>query len=81
MLHPIKLGVAGGVIWGLCMFVTTIICIYTGYAKPFLVMMSSIYPGYAISGWGCLLGLVYGFLDAFFGFFFLAWLYNKLLKV
>lgn len=79
MLHPIKLGVAGGILWGLCMFLTTIISIYTGYAKQLLILMSDIYPGYTISGWGSLLGLVYGFLDLFIGLFLLAWIYNKLI--
>jgi len=80
MLQPNKFGAAGGIIWGLCMFLTTIISIYTGYAKQFLATMSGIYPGYSISGWGSLLGLIYGFLDAFIGLFLLAWLYNKLTK-
>ncbi len=78
MLHPIKLGTAGGIIWGLCMFFTTIISSYTGYAKEFLTMMSDIYPGFTISGCGSVLGFIYGFLDSFIGLFLLAWLYNKL---
>lgn len=80
MLRPIKFGVAGGIIWGLGMFLTTIISMCTGYAKQFLEIMSDIYPGFTISGWGSLLGLIYGFLDAFVALFLLAWLYNKLTK-
>lgn len=80
MLRPTKFGIAGGIIWGLGMFFTAIISMYTGYAKQFLAIMSDIYPGFTISGWGCLLGLIYGFLDAFGGLFLLAWLYNKLVK-
>lgn len=78
MLDPKKLGVAGGILWGLCMFITTIISIYSGYAEDFLNMMASIYPGYSISGFGSIVGLIYGFFDAFVGLFLLAWLYNKL---
>ncbi len=80
MLHSGKLGLAGGIIWGICMLLTTIVSMYTGYAKQFLTMMGSIYPGYTISGWGCLIGLIYGFFDVFIGLFLLAWLYNKLTK-
>ncbi|MBS0652359.1 MAG: bacteriophage holin [Verrucomicrobia bacterium] len=80
MLKAKELGIAGGIIWGLCMFVTTILSMYTGYAKEFLNIMGGIYPGYTISGFGSLLGLVYGFFDAGIGFFLLAWLYNKLTK-
>lgn len=80
MLHSVKLGTAGGIIWGLCMFFTTIISMYTGYASQFLAILSDIYPGYTVSGWGCLIGLIYGFLDAFVGLFVLAWLYNKMTR-
>ncbi len=78
MLNAKKLGVAGGIVWALSMFVCTILAIYTGYSDSFLKVMSSIYPGYAISWGGAFLGLGYGFVDAFVGFFLLAWLYNKL---
>ncbi len=78
MLDPKKLGVAGGILWGLCMFITTVISIYNGYAEDFLNTMASIYPGYSISGFGSIVGLIYGFFDAFVGLFLLAWLYNKL---
>lgn len=78
MIHPVKLGLAGGILWGLSMFVCTILAIYTGYAVQFLDLMSSIYPGYTISWWGSLAGLIYGFLDVFIGLFLLGWLYNLL---
>jgi hypothetical protein len=77
MLNAKKLGAAAGIIWGLCMFVCTLIAMHTGYAKAFLLLMKSIYPGYTISFTGSLLGFLYGFADAFIGFFLLAWLYNK----
>jgi hypothetical protein len=78
MLQPTKFGLAGGILWGLCMFVTTIISMYTGYASQWLMLMSNVYPGYSISGSGSLLGLLYGFIDGFVGLFLLAWIYNKL---
>ena len=78
MLQPGKLGLAGGIIWGLIMFICTILTIYTGYSDQFLTIMKSIYPGYSLTWGGAFLGLVYGFFDAFIGLFLLAYLYNKL---
>lgn len=81
MLNPKKLGIAGGILWSICLFICTILAMYTGYAKEFLNIMISIYPGYSISWFGSIIGLVYGFFDAFIGLFLLAWIYNKLNKI
>ncbi|PIS03093.1 MAG: hypothetical protein COT85_03445 [Chlamydiae bacterium CG10_big_fil_rev_8_21_14_0_10_42_34] len=78
MLSPFRLGAAGGIVWGACMFICTVLAIYTGYSKDFLMTMMSIYPGYDISWGGAFLGLVYGFFDAFIGLMLLAWFYNKM---
>jgi hypothetical protein len=78
MLHPIRLGFAGGILGGLCMLLTTITSVYTGYASQFLELMTAIYPGYTISGSGSLLGMIYGFFDGFIWLFLLGWVYNKL---
>lgn len=80
MLNPVKLGISGGILWGGCMFICTILALLFGYSTEFLNMMASIYPGYNISWGGSLLGLIYGFLDSFIGLFLLAWIYNKLNK-
>ena len=78
MLNARRLGLAGGILWGLSMFVCTLISLYTGYGTAWLNLMADIYPGYTISLIGSVIGLAYGFADAFIGFFLLAWLYNKL---
>jgi hypothetical protein len=78
MLDPKKFGLAGGILWGLCMFACTVLAIFTGYAEMFIKIMEGIYPGYSISWEGSIIGLVYGFFDAFIGLFIFAWLYNKL---
>ena len=72
MLNAKKLGVAGGIVWALSMFVCTILAMYTGYSAVFLKVMASIYPGYAISWGGVFLGPIYGFVDAFIAFYLLA---------
>jgi len=79
MLNAKKFGLAGGILWGACMFIVTLVSLFTGYGRVFLMVMSSIYPGYDISLLGSIVGLIYGFLDAFIGLFLLAWLYNKCL--
>jgi len=81
MLSPLRLGMAGGIIWGVSMFICTILAINIGYSERFLDIMMDIYPGYSISGAGTILGLVYGFIDGFAGFFLLGWIYNKLSKI
>lgn len=80
MLHPVKLGIAGGILWGGSMFVCTLLAVYFGYSKQFLMLMADIYPGYTISLWGSIVGLIYGFLDAFVGLFLLGWIYNRLTR-
>lgn len=66
-LDPKRLGLA-----------TTLISVHIGYAAEFLNCMTSIYPGYAISPMGSLIGLVYGLLDGFVDLYLIAWLYNFL---
>lgn len=78
MLNPIKLGISGGILWGLCMFICTILAFYFGYSAKFLNIMTDVYPGYTISLFGSVVGLIFGFIDGFIGLFLLAWIYNKL---
>lgn len=75
-----RLGLAAGIFWGMSMLVMTLISVYTGYAVAFLNGMASIYPGYAISLTGSLIGLAYGLLDGFVDLYLIAWLYNFLGK-
>ena len=80
-LNEKYLGLAGGILWGFCMLITTWISVGTGYASGLLNAMSTIYPGYTVTLWGCVLGMIYGFLDGFIGFYLLAWLYNSFQKI
>jgi len=41
-------------------------------------MIGRLYRGYTISPAGSLLGLLYGFIDAFIGGAILAWIYNRI---
>ena len=78
MLDSKRLGLAAGILWGLCLFINTVLSIYTGYATDFLNILKSVYPGYSISWFGSFVGFIYGFIDGTIVFFLLAWIYNKL---
>lgn len=75
-MKAVRLGLAGGILWGLSMFITTLVSVGSGYGAAFLNMMASIYPGFAISVPGAFLGLLYGFVDAFIFLLLLGWIYN-----
>jgi hypothetical protein len=79
-LDAVKLGLAGGIVWGVVLLVTTWLSIGTGYGITLLDLFVSLYPGYSITLVGSIVGLLYGFVDAFIGLFLVAWVYNKLVK-
>ena len=78
MLNATKFGLAGGIGWGVCVFLTTLLSVWTGYGSAFLQMLSSLYPWFGITVGGAFLGLIEGFIDGFACLFVLAWLYNRL---
>lgn len=71
------LGGAFGVLWGLTMFILTILSAMNGYASDFLIMMAGIYPGFSLTYLGAVIGAIYGFIDGFIGGWLLGWLYNR----
>jgi len=79
-LNAKGLAMAGGIFWGLCLFVMTLIATNNGYGAEVLGMIANIYPGYEISVAGSVIGLIYGFIDGFVGLYIFAWLYNKFSK-
>ena len=80
MLNAKLLGLSGGILWGLGLFVFTLISYSTGYAEGFLQLFTFLYPGFSITVGGSFVGLIYGFVDAFIGLYLLALLYNWLEK-
>ena len=81
-LNARALGFTIGVIWGLVVLLVTIASLWTArsYGRHFLYMLASIYPGYAISKTGAMLGLCYGFADGFIFGWLTAKLYNFFAK-
>jgi len=80
MLNTTNLGLAGGIGWGVCVFLTTLLSVWTGYGHAFLEMLSSLYPWFGITIGGAFVGLIEGFIDGFVCLFVVAWLYNRLSK-
>ena len=79
-LDPKACGLAFGILWSggvLLMGLLTMVC---SWAKPFVDALSTMYVGYGATIMGCLIGAIWGFIDAFIGGYLFAWLYNKLLK-
>lgn len=77
MLSPKSLGLAGGILKGLGVFVFTLIAAHTGYAHNLFSMMTEMWPGYTVSTAGSVVGLIYGFISGFVWLALLAWLYNR----
>lgn len=75
-LNPLKLGLAGGIIWGLALFIMTWISMYTGYGMFWLSQWMDIYPSFDLTTKGTFIGLIYGFVDGFVSLFLLGWVYN-----
>lgn len=78
-LKPLAMGLALGVFWGVCVFITGITAYIFSYGKPILMAMSSLYIGYEPSVQGSIVGGLFGFLDGLIGGVVVAFLYNLFL--
>lgn len=79
-LNKVALGLAAGILWGLCVFVATVWLLVAGQGGEHLALLSRFYLGYSVSWVGAVVGLIYGFVDGFICGWVLAWLYNKFSK-
>ena len=75
-INALKLGLAGGIVFGSTCIVMGLLS-KTGYGFLFFEVLASIYPGYSSSIVGVFFGGIAGFADVFTGLFILATLYNK----
>ena len=71
------LALAGGIAWGLVIFLLTYWFLIFGYEGETLARLSNVYLGYSVTWYGAFVGLIWGFVDGFIGGALLAWLYNK----
>jgi hypothetical protein len=72
------LAIAGGLLWGgAVLLVGAAHLAWPGYGGAFLDVVSSIYPGYEVGGFGSVIvGALYGLVDGAVAGLILAWLYN-----
>lgn len=79
-LDPKAFGLTCGILWGAGLFsLTWWIMAFEG-PSPKPTGLSRLYRGYKISPAGSVIGLVWGFADAFVGGLTFAWLYNRLAR-
>lgn len=79
-LNAKSFGLTAGIMWGICLMVMTLLSLSMDYATDLLNALAKLYPGYSVSPFGAIIGLVYGFLDCFIGLYIFALLYNWLEK-
>ncbi len=75
-LNSWAFGLAFGIIWAIVIFVLGVIGIWSDWCDDFLRVMSSIYVGYKAGWGGAFIGLIWGFVDGFIGFWLIALVYN-----
>ncbi len=66
-----------GIFWGLCLFISTLLAVYTGYLKETVSFIEGIYPYYSVTPIGSIAGLAWGFVDGFIVGLIIGWLYNR----
>lgn len=78
-IHAPSFGLALGVLWGLVLFILTLITINTTYTVEVLDLFY-FYPGYDFSLQGAFIGLLWGFADGFVLGYLVIRLYNAFVK-
>ena len=78
MFNQKKLGYTGGILGGLIMLIKTFLALTNGYGIAWLNLFATTHPGYAISWIGCIVGMVYGFIDGFVLMYLFGWIYNRI---
>ncbi len=74
-----SLTITSAVLWGgACLMVALLNIISPGYGKAFLDVVSSIYPGYQVTGslGSVIVGTLYALLDGAVGGALFGWIYN-----
>ena len=78
-LRKRALGLSLGVVWGLAIFVWTILATMRGKGQT-LSVLGGYYLGFTVSYLGALVGLVWGFVHGFVGGVLIAWFYDLFCK-
>lgn len=70
------LGLAGGILWAVVLFIWTWIAASTGWGIEILNLIAQGYIGLAPTAAGSIVGAIWAFIDAFVGLWIFAKLYN-----
>lgn len=79
-LSLLSLGLAFGITWGLCLLFLGILAWLWDWGMLFVHVIGTVYIGYAPTPLGSVIGLVWGFIDAFIAGVIIAFLYNYFSK-
>jgi hypothetical protein len=73
------LGLVMGVITGMSIFVATLFLVLKGgpIVGPHLSLLSQFFPGYSVTYFGSVVGLIYGSVLGYLAGWCIAWLYNR----
>jgi hypothetical protein len=74
------LGLAVGVVWGLEIFVVTLLAVAQGSGMT-LALLEVFYYGYSVSVGGAFVGLLWGLVHGFICGALIAWTYNIFHKI
>lgn len=74
------LGLAIGVLWGVCTLIMGILSMSFDYGTGMVTALGKLYIGYTPTLVGSFIGGIWAFFDALIGGIIFAWLYNKLSK-
>ena len=79
-LRKRALGLSLGIVWGLAIFVVTILSRMRGMGQT-LPVLRGYYLGYTVSYLGAFVGFAWGFVYGFIGGLLIAWFYDLFSKI
>ncbi len=79
-LSVFSFGLALGITWAIGMFFLGLMAWLFDWGVPVVLIMSSMYLGFAPTFWGSVLGALWAFVDWFIGGIIIAWIYNMCIR-
>jgi len=79
-IHPVKFGVAFGIVYALVFFIFGAMAALFGWGAEFADFIGVFYAGFGPSFAGALIGAIWGFGVGFVFFALAAWIYNALVR-
>jgi hypothetical protein len=69
---------SAGIVWGLIVFLSTMMMLLRGYPGGIVSHLGGIYIGYSISFVGSIIGLIWGFISMYVVAWLFCYLYNRM---